>query len=315
MELIFNDLSIHEQFDHVSAFRAAIEHLMKKRNLAREFGLELFCHKETVNRRINPTTTVFEAIRNFPLEEKRVVLGWLIRQGPFWEDIPKHSVDEWFESQWEVVTGSALAEAAFGTYIGIDSSTVSLNHSDWTYSPIQVTWEKELSLKIEVQNYWDLSRFRTALERFESPVDSWEDLEKRSRQRFEMLSFTPDCFNPMSRFPFALSAAKRILSRLDVLNRLAKTVDETGKRTGEGHRLYDENFTGGNSKFSDSSDTEKNEFRRNLTFQHPEKPNKTIMCGWHGKVRNPPYRIHFCWPLQIGGQFHIVHVGWKLTTR
>lgn len=315
MELFFNDLSIHEQFRHVSGFREAMQHLMKERSLTRKFGLELVSHRETVNRRINPTTTVFEAIQQFSLEEKRVVLGWLMRQGPFWDDNPEHNSDECFESGEELVTGSAIAEAALGTHIGLDCRTVSLSPSNWTFSVIPVLWEKGPSFEIRLRNYWEIPSLRSDLEGHVGFLVSWDELERVSRKRFEMLSFTRDCFSNVGKFPFALSAAKQILRRLDVLDRLASSVDDSGGRSVVGQRLYAEHFTGGNAMFSDSSDTEKSKFRKKLTFPHPEKRGQTALCGWHGKVNNPPFRMHFCWPFQRGGRFHVVYIGWKLTAR
>ena len=315
MELIVNDLSIHGQFLHVSAFREAFKQILKARNLARRIGKELVSHREFVCRHISPTTTVFEAIQTFNRDEKRAILGWLTRQGPFWEDRPAHSVEEWFECRGELVTETVLAEAAYANHLGFDYRTVSLSPSDWTLSPISVLWKSNSPIEVEIHNYWELRSLISALEQQERPLDSWSALETISRQRFDMLSFTQDCFTTMGSYPFAKSAAMRIFSRLKVLNLLAMSIDESGHRTTEGHRLYREYFTGDNAFFSDSSDSEKIKFRENLTFQHPEKSDQVVVCGWHGKVHRPPFRIHFCWPFQNSSKFHVVHVGRKLTTR
>ena len=67
--------------------------------------------------------------------------------------------------------------------------------------------------------------------------------------------------------------------------------------------------------FSDSSDSEKRDFRQGLTFAHPEDPARSMFCPWHGKVRHPTLRVHFSWPVRVGKPVHIVYAGPKITKR
>jgi hypothetical protein len=103
-----------------------------------------------------------------------------------------------------------------------------------------------------------------------------------------------------------LSSARRILKGC---------FDDQGHRNDEGHRLYANHFTGAKASFSDSSDSEKNDFRNELTFAHPEQPGETLFCAWHGKIKTPQIRIHFSWPVRSEAPLYVVYVGPKITKR
>ena len=63
VELIFNDLSIHQQFHDASLFRQAINRLVEMRGIARTSGRELYCHRGTSNLLVNSTTSLFQEIQ------------------------------------------------------------------------------------------------------------------------------------------------------------------------------------------------------------------------------------------------------------
>ncbi len=286
------------------------------RDLARRFGRELQCHRATVNRAINPATSMLQALGMFSREERRALMTWLTRRGPFWEDVPVHDPNEWFECNGEIVTDTALAEAAYCSSIGIDRRVVSLMPSQWNDSRINVVWRFALgSTEIEVDNYWEPSALEAGLQQADPPVASWGELEIAARRRFQRLFFAADSFRYLDGQPFVPGAAIRILSRLGVLDRLMGLVDGFGHRTTQGQRLYEDNFTGDRAGFSDSSDTEKREFSRELTFRHPVIDDESLFCTWHGKVNHPPFRIHFSWPTPPGGELYVVYIGLKITRR
>ncbi len=103
--------------------------------------------------------------------------------------------------------------------------------------------------------------------------------------------------------------------RLDTLNKSCGCFDEKGKRTAEGDQIYADHFTGEKAWFSDSSSREKNMFRPELTFRHPEQLDEYLFCPWHGKVKTPQIRIHFSWPIAANAPVYIVYVGPKITKR
>ena len=308
MELMLNELSIHEQFYSSSTLREAIDRIMTMRNTALKFGREVYCHRSVLHRAVRPGSPLAQMLSR---EQWSVAKQWLTRQGPFWEDAPRHDPNEWFECNGDVVTEAGLAEAAYCSTIGVDRRMVSLAPSTWEYSPITVTWRRDATTftDIDLGNYWDAPTLEDDLRQADPVIESWNRLEAVSRQRFQQLNFTANSFHYLVGQPFSPGAAVRILSRLDILDRLRAA----GQGSSEGRRLYEDHFTGDKAWFSDSSDREKRNFRQELTFPSPDVRGETLFCTWHGKVNNPPYRIHFSWPAPPGGQLHVVYVGLKIT--
>ena len=308
MDLMLNELSIHDQFYSPSKLHEAIGRIMKMRDIARRYGREVYCHRSAPYRTAGPGTPLAQMLSR---EQRSAIVQWLIRQGPFWDDAPRHDPNEWFECSGDVVTEAGLAEAAYCSTIGIDRRMVSLAPSNWEYSPITVTWWRDgtTSTEIDLGNYWDAPALEADLRQADPTMESWRDLEAVSKQRFLHLNFTANSFRYLDGQPFAPGAAVRIRSLLDILDRLLAT----GRGSHEGRRLYEDHFMGDRAWFSDSSDREKRRFRRELTFPSPDASGETMFCTWHGKVNNPPYRIHISWPVPPGGQLHVVYVGLKIT--
>ena len=176
----------------------------------------------------------------------------------------------------------------------------------------------------ELDNFWTQEELENKLQSVEGPLDSWARLEAAAGERCTNLTFSDDCFAPLEPCPFSLGAAERFLFLLTTLDRLKTCFDDDGKRTPEGHEIYRNFFTGkkGNggrgAMFSDSSDDEKNKFRKEMTFpcpDRPEDPDKAIFCTWHGKVQTPQLRVHFSSPIKADQPLYVVYAGPKITKR
>ena len=317
MELLFNDLSIHSQFPDLPAFREAMIRLMGIRSVARQFGREVQCHRNVANAQVTHRHCMQQAINIFNRDEQRAVMQWLTRQGPFWEEARVHSPDDYLECNGEVVTDTAVGEAAYCCFNGVRRSLVSLTPSSWMFSPILVTWIVNLRDKrdVYVVNHWDVEELEAFLRDAPAPLASWEQLELSSRDRCPNLTFSEDCFHALRGHPFVQGAAHRVLSLLELLDQFKMCFDEGGQRTPKGHWLYKEHFTGVRGRFSDSSDVEKRNFEAKLTFRHPEAAGETLFCTWHGKVQTPQLRIHFSWPVVADKPLYVVYVGPKITKR
>ena len=314
MDFLLNDLSIHGQFGHSRSFQHSLARIMHMRRIAYEFGRDVYVHSMDLNRPISSTHTVHDAIQEFSQDQKLAFLGWLRKRGPFWDDGMVHSLDDWYEHQGALVTGSAMADAASRIRSGADCRLVSLTPSDWEFTPVKVDWIGEFYHEVPVFNYWELSELESVLQQTEPPLESWSQLQEAVQRRFGRLAFTPDCFEDLRGRPFVPSAADRICDRLSVLNQLMELQENNARNTSVWRQLYDNHFKGG-VHFSDSSDTEKREFRKQLSFRLPGLSDQRVLCGFHGKVNNPPFRIHFTWPVPPGEQLYVVYIGWKITTR
>ena len=289
------------------------------RSLLRQFGRDLYCHRNLVNRRVTQDATIPQAVQGLDQNSRRALMGWLTRHGPFWEDVREHGEDDYLECftyEDRIVTDTAVGEAAYGCCLGRNRGLVSVVPSAWRVSPVQVEWHEEDDVRsVEVRNYWDAGGLEAELRDLQPPIRSWLDLETNARTCCPDLVFAPDSFAPLAGLPFHTGVADRILLRLIVLCELKNRFDEHGQRTAAGHRLYQRHFTGDRAWFSDSSATEKRDFRTDLTFPNPSQPGESLFCTWHGKVQTPQLRIHFSWPIRATEPMYVVYVGPKLTKR
>ena len=109
-----------------------------------------------------------------------------------------------------IVTNSAVGEAAFRTLHGADCGLISVTPSDWDYSPLDVTWRREDEgaddRSTALQNWRSSPTLEAGLRDMAPPIRSWDDL-RQAAARFESLTCTGDCFDPLSGVPFAKSAA------------------------------------------------------------------------------------------------------------
>ena len=323
MEFLVNDLSMDGQFHDLALFKKSIKQVMGIRQHIRKHGYTLFCHRDIASARVTPDLVMQQAVNCLSMDEKRAWMQWLTRLGPHWEDNRLYDEDGWLEVAGECVSKSAVGEAAVCCLRGLPRELVSFDPSTWLRSPINVKWvhADESSDDITVENHWNLDSVKRTLAVNPKPVASWKDVEVRSVERCSRLSFSKDAFNALDGQPFAVGAAKRIRELLNVLNKMKGCFNDDGTRNTEGHRLYQEFFTGKKGKggkgslFKDSSDSEKRDFVNKLTFVHPDNKNETLFCPWHGAVQTPQYRIHFSWPITDKNPLYIVYIGPKLTKK
>ncbi len=293
------------------------------RTAARRFDLEVYCNRKLLMAEPMPGMPMQQALQQLSVNERRSVMRWLTHSGPFWDDdaLRRHEADDYLECRGEVVTEHAVGEAAYRTLHDMACSLVSFTPSGWDFSPVEVTWRRDDmdsdDPTVALENWRDATELERRLRDASPPIRSWSDMRKISTSRFKNLTFAGDCFDPLEGTPFVKSAADRLLVLLDILDRFACAFDANGARTSEGHRIYQDYFTGIDDQglFSDSSESEKGHFRRALTFPHPDEPGKSLSCTWHGKVRHPALRVHFSMPIQHGKPVYVVYAGPKLTKR
>lgn len=321
MQLFVNDLSIHGQFPDIRTFKEAISRLMTMRQIAQQFGRQLYCHRNLAYAQVTKNLSMLQAIQHFDKNEQRSVMQWLTRNGPFWEDIREHSPDEYMECNGNVVTDTAIGEATYCCFYGSLHDLVSLIPSDWDYSPICVNWIRngDNNCDLAINNHWTEEELAKTLRSVRMPIMSWGQLTSVAVERYPDLTFSDTSFAPLEGLPFAYSAAQRLLFIFDTLNRFKSCFNKDGTRTPEGQEIYQNFFTGKKGKggrgalFSDSSEDEKRKFKKAMTFPHPNEFGKTLFCPWHGKVQTPQLRVHFSWPVRADESLHIVYTGPKIT--
>ena len=320
MKLLVNDLSVHGQFHDFAGFREALCRLMALQGIAKRYGRQIQCHRGMFSAEPMPGMTLQKAVGNLEVEsQRRAVMVWLTKSGPFWDDARQHGMGDWLECGGEIVTDTAVGEAAFRKLHEVECGLVSMIPSRWLHSPLVVIWnpgkEEANNREVEVGNWWEPETLAMALQELGLPVRAWDDLCDAASDRFTNLVFAKDCFKPLSGVPFVKSAADRFVSLLSVLDRFSKTSDDGSLRDVESHRMYRDHFTGERAWFSDSSDTEKRKFRHELTFPNPEDSAKSLFCSWHGKISHQTLRLHFSWPVDDGKPVYVVYAGPKITKR
>ena len=315
MDILANDLSIHGQFHDIRSFCDAFGRLMKMRGVAGRAGHEIHCHRALLAVDVMPGVPLQQALQRLTANERSAAMSWLTKYGPFWDDIRQHSCNDYLECCGDVVTDSAVGEAAFRVLHDVECGLASVTPSDWNFSPVKVAWKRDEGIDrcAVLRNWRDAATMENELPRVS--VESWRDLANAAAHRFERLTLSEDCFKPLDGMPFVRSSADRAIVLLGILNRLALAYDTDGNRTAEGHRLYQDYFTGKKALFSDSSDAEKRDFRRRLTFPHPDQGGTNIFCPMHGKEYGSTLRLHFSWPIRYRGPVYVVYVGPKLTKR
>lgn len=315
MELFFNDLSIHGQFHDLKTFCSAIESIMNIRKAIKRFDRELYCHRNVADMHVTRDKKMQQAVQFLRKDQQRAWMQWITQHGPFWEDDRRHDGVDFLECNGKLVTDNAIGEAAYCLFDGLECGLVSMNPSDWCYSPLLVVWHDNAHERsVDLTNYWDAETLTKVLETSNKPLQSWEELEKTAKDRCPDLVFSPESFEPLRGHPFVKGAACQLLIRLDVLQKFKNCFDENGKRTTQGHEIYQKYFTGDNAWFSDSSDTEKTKFKEKLTFLYLLNVADPF-CPWHGKVKTSQLRIHFSWPIQARKPLYIAYVGPKITKR
>ena len=297
---------------------------MSIRQITRRFGRTLHCHRSIGQARITQNMNMPAAVMILSLEERRALLQWLTQCGPFWEDVRHHQPDDWFEWNGDIVTDTAVGEAAWCCLNGIERGLVSVTPSDWQFSPISVDWVEDNNVyrkTANIVNHWDPGEIETVLQTLPMPLESWEQLEIVAIDRCIQLTFSGDAFAPLKGQPFVSSAAKRLLFILDTLNRFKSCFDTNGERNPEGHEIYRDFFTGKKGDggrgalFSDSSEEEIRTFGAEMTFRHPTQLGRNLVCTWHGKVQTPQLRVHFSMPVRADEPLYVVYVGPKITKR
>jgi hypothetical protein len=317
MNWYINDLSLRGQFPDAFAFRAALEPLMKAMS-RRDLSGRVFCTRKLSQRMITAKLSLPRAVRAVGDPQfVSLVLRWLDRNGPFWDEDRTENPDDLFFYQTYDVTHEGLGEAARRLVAGLPSGSFSFWHetdTTFAYSPLRIVHGllEQPYGKYNVENVWRVEDFPTPeVER----ATSWTHLIQWANSTLTGLRFSPGVIDRLLSVPFSASAAERIGYLLGILQRLYLETTVDGAWTPGGMNIYQQHFVGDKAVFSDSSDNEKRDFRTEMTFPDPSDPARPMFCPWHGKVKcGGQYRIHFEYRRPKGQrEFKIGYIGPKIT--
>lgn len=314
MQLLFNDASIAGQFADTASFCTALGRVMRIRNMARRFRCELQLARRVGTAQVTTTLKFLQAIQVLDRDKRGAVLQWVTKQGPFWDDNPQHSSNEYFECNDQCVTECAIAEAGFRSIRGAATDVASATPSDWTARSLRVRWMADAGVQeADIANYSTPEDIERVLASAPPELATWEDVGTFCQARCPALAFGEGAFHALQWVPFHPGAAARIVALCIVLEKMAAAFDDLGGRSTEGNDLYQTYFVGDKAWFSDSSDKEKRRFGADLTFPDARASGGDVFCPMHGKVKWPQIRLHFAWSFTRDERPYIAYVGPKIT--
>ncbi len=319
MQWHLNDLSLDGQFPDAHAFRAALEPLLKLRERDPSVRNRFYCSRSLSYRMVTATSTFQQAVLAMGDRlYKQLVLSWLTRAGPFWEDDRLINEGDYFEYCGEDVTHQGLAEAARRGLTGVEASTFSFTggRHDFRAPSVGVLGLVGDDIKdFDVANLWDVSELERAAQAARPEPRRWTDAIDEARRRFgQRLIIADDIEEPLRAEPFNRYVVQRTFELLAVLDAIVAESNEQGGLSPRGVELINQYFVGEKAWFTAESHSNMHQFAQELKFRDPADKSNTLVCGWHGKIKTPQYRIHFEWPRPPGQrEIKVVYIGPKIT--
>lgn len=314
MDLFVNERSLHGQFRSSDQFVDALKEIIGCRGIAERYRSPFYCLRIIAQHEALPGVSFKDAVRQTSNRTLiSIVMSWLDKHGPFWEDVRRHGSDEWFEHEGEIVTDSSLGEAAFRLADSQSATAISFRESRYCKSPLQIMWQRlnNTSTDLELQNVWAQADLEAYLHAHARSPQSWAELIEQAQIRYQGLTFISDILNPLAGEPFNSTIAEGVLRLLGILNRLKNCYDAETALTAEGHQIMKDFFQGDRALFTDESETNKRTFARQLTFRLPS--GEEIFCPYHGKISFRYYRVHHSWPVRPDQPLYIAYIGPKIT--
>ena len=316
MSWYINDSSIAGQYQTPVDFIADLSQLLAARSQIPLLAAQMYCSRGLYSRPVSPSYDFQTAVRSTGDRSLiTLVLNWLSKAGPFWEESRQAVADDYFECHGADVTDQGLGEAARRVLSSNSGSTYSFANSGFDYTPLPVVHglaEEPLGT-VHIQNHWDISGLRVAAENATPPPLNWGQMLAQIQDRYEQLNIVPSCIAPLNGQPFNRYVVERVNELLSVLNEYVACFSEAGELTARNNEIFVQHFTGEKSWFSDESTTNKREYKSQLTFVDPCNTASEIFCPWHGKIKTPQYRIHFEWPPRLRERLRVFYIGPKIT--
>ena len=313
MEWHINDLSLVGQYPDPGEFREALEPLIRLRHRSPTIAARLYCSRSFSQRPATASHLVQHAV--LALKDRTyatLVLTWLSKAGPFWDDERLSNPDDYFRFEGTDVTNQGLGEAARRRIASIDAGVFSFVYGSKRFaaSPLHVNHgiEEEPLPGVDVLNWWNILDLAAAA----TPrTDSWVEMLETARIRFSRLKFSASINKDLESVPFHTGIVDLIYQRLGVLQAIAEeTTDLGGTLSRRGLELHQEYFVGDKAQFS----SEKPRRVSDLSFPDPDSPSTQMFCPWHGKVKMGQFRIHFEWPRPKNQrEIKVGYIGPKIT--
>lgn len=239
-------------------------------------------------------------------------MNWFSKDGFFLPDDACANTEDRFvcyypkgaKEESKDITESALSECAFRKIAGEDVGSISLEQSKFSWSPIKVLLsQSDVAL---IDNDYKLHSLRQRLEELLPPVSSWPVLMERI-EHLPKVILEPYMKKRLMTNPFSQNVAEGVYTRAKELSEMA-----TATSLEQFNELFGKYATGTKARFSDSSPSEKRDFKDALTFFVDDEQR---LCPYHGKIKIQQYRIHLVDRPTYEKSARVVYIGPKLTKR
>lgn len=323
MQFILNEISIDAQFRDAADFNLNFGELLNARSRSRYLTENFKVSSNTVNRKINYDLTVREAVyRDRNIERRKLVLYWLTSTGPFHENERIFEEDDYFEFENIDVTDSGLGEAARRTKLGLSVKTFSFQRGQLNFSRSPLTVNhglKEDRLgNYAVDNIWTISSLQSEVKLIRPQPRSWQSLFASAREDYPCLLFSETIHESPALIsePFDRTISQSANDLFSILNKYMEVANEHGHESLGAKEIISTYFSGTRALFSRESPTNKNRFRRQMTFIDPDNSSNLIFADWHGKISHRFFRLHFEWPIPAKQRIiKILYLGPKITKK
>ncbi|MGE4668641.1 hypothetical protein [Yersinia enterocolitica] len=305
------------QFNNSNDFINHLIFLMKLRKENGNFGDRFICPRGMSEKIVCNGRTLRQTILDYNNRDlKNKVLDWLDKAGPFLEYDDEDYGRILCEFNGELIEGCVIENVACKTYKREEAKTYSFDKSnpDFSYAPLIVNYTDNISSgDLHIDNIWSEEQITTIANAWVRIPESWSELMKYLKDTFESLKFNDDIITYLSRHPFSVVISDRIIVLMKILNDYVNSHDENKIRTALTNELIRDFFSGEKAPFTDESDTNKKDFKKEMTF---DINGESKCCSWHGKVKHQEFRIHFQYPFSARmDKLVVVYIGPKITKK
>lgn len=316
MEWHINDLSVSGQFSTPADLKSALEPFLILRVNRPDLRNRIFCSRQLYLRPATATENLVRAINAINDKNFRdLAVRWIANAGPFWDDDRAANPDDLFYFGELDVTDQGLGEAARRALLEVDARTFSFPGSGEHIctTPLSVS-HGLLEAVIDIVSLHNTTSIEEILRVREPAPKSWNALLTVLERDLTGLIFSKELMEQLNPYPFHSGVARRTAELLAILNEIVSHTDTDGAVDHRGQELLQMHFVGDKCAFTDESDTNKRDFKTEMTFHDPLKRDTALFCPWHGKIKMQQFRVHFEWPRpKAQKQIKVVYVGPKIT--
>lgn len=317
MRIFVNDISINNQFSNPTEFILNLKFLidLKKRN--GNFGDHFICSRGISERVVcNDKTLRQVVLENGNKDFTMAVLTWLDRSGPFLENDDEDYGKLICEFNGVVLEDCVVENVATKVRRNENAKTYSFDKCQPTYSytPFKIDYiDNDGAGSLYIENIWSEAQLNTLVSHWEKRPESWGELIEYVTGKCQNLIFSQEISGYLSPHPFSLTISERVIFLMGVLDDYVRSHDEKKLRTKKTHEIINNFFSGTKAPFTDESESNIRDFKKEMTFDVNGSP---ALCSWHGKIKHQEFRIHFQYPFDSTMEkIFVAYIGPKITKK